>query len=118
VEVGKTEKHGSDLAFSLIEFLSLVRDEGSVHVSLESSWGLVGQLNGLLKEINWDSVTGIRGQEDSESRVGSLSDEEFHSLGELKEEAGHQMHVLEHNPLAFFVSHIKELVCNNILTLS
>jgi hypothetical protein len=28
------------------------------------------------------------------------------------------MHVLEHNPLAFFVSHIKELVCNNILTLS
>lgn len=118
VEVGKTEKHSSDLAFSLIEFLRLVRDEGSVHVSLESSWGLVGQFNGLLKEINWNSVTGIRGQEDSESRVGSLSDEGLHSLGELKEETGHQMHVLEHNPLAFFVSHIEELVSNNILTLS
>jgi len=28
------------------------------------------------------------------------------------------MHVLEHNPLTFFVSHIEELVGNNILTLS
>jgi hypothetical protein len=28
------------------------------------------------------------------------------------------MHVLEHNPLAFLVSHIEELVGNNILTLS
>jgi len=118
VEVSETEEHSSNLGLLLVEFLSLVGHESSVHVGLESSWGLVGQLDGLLKEINWNSNTGIRCQEDSESRVGSLSNENFHSLSEFEEETGHQMHVLEHNPLSFFVSHIEELVGNNILTLS
>jgi len=118
VEVSESEQHSSDLGLSFIELFSLVRDESSVHVSLESSWRLVGKLDRLLKEVNRDGVTGIRGQEDSESRVGSLSNEGLHSLSELKEESGHQVHVLEHNPLAFLVAHIEELVGNNILTLS
>jgi len=118
MEVSETEEHSSNLSLLLVEFLSLVGHESSVHVGLESSWGLVGQLDGLLEEINRDGVTGIRCQEDSESGVGSLSNELLHSLGKLKEETGHQMHVLKHNPLSFLVSHIEELVGNNILTLS
>jgi len=45
VEECKTEQDSSDLTFPLIELLRLVGDKGSVHVGLESSGRLVGQLN-------------------------------------------------------------------------
>lgn len=44
--------------------------------------------------------------------------ESIHTLGDLIEEIGHEMDVLEHDPLTIFVSHIEEIVSNNILSLS
>lgn len=75
VEVAETEENSSNLGLTFIEILFLVHSNSTFHVGFESSWGLVSQLDGPFEEVNWDSITGVRRQEESEGLVRAFNSE-------------------------------------------
>jgi len=105
MEVAEAEENSSDLGLTFIEILFLVHSNSTLHVSFESSWGLVSQLDGPFEEVNWDSSTGVRRQEESEGLVRAFNSERIEHFGDIIQESRDKMHVLEHNPLAFLVAH-------------
>jgi hypothetical protein len=106
VEIAETKEDGSDLGLTLIEFLLLVHGDSTLHVGFESCGRLVGELDGSLKQVDGNTVTGVRRQEESEVLVRSFNGKGVELLGDLVQESRHEMHVLQHDPLSFFVSHL------------
>jgi len=105
VEIAETEKDSPDFGFALIEFLLLVHSDSTLHVGLESCRRLVGELDGSLEQVDRNTVTGVRRQEESEVLVRSFNGKDVKLLGDLIQESRHEMHVLQHDPLSFLVSH-------------
>jgi hypothetical protein len=118
VEIAKSEQDSSNLLFLLIEFFLVEGRHGSLHVGLESRWRLVGQLNGSLKKTNGDGLDGIRRKEESELLVRTLHGVAVKDLFKSLQEVRHELNVLQEDPVTFFVSQLKLVEGNNILTIT
>lgn len=118
VEVAETEQDSPDLGITIIKLLLLVHSDSTLHVGLESCWGLVSKLDGSLKQVDGDILCWVRRQEKSEGLVRSFNGEGIELLKHLIQEIRHEMDVLKHNPLAFFVSHFEEVHGDDVLTLT
>jgi hypothetical protein len=118
VEVAKSEQDGFDFGLLLVNFLFGEEGEGTFHVGFESLWWLVSQLNASLEKTNWNGLRWIRGKVKTETWVGTFDGEGIKLLFQLSQEARHEMDVLKHNPVTFFVTDIEPLMRNNILTLT
>ena len=118
MEIAKTEKNGLDLGILIFDVLLGEEGEGTLHVGLETLRRLIGELNGSLKDTNGDFFAGIGGQVEAEVGMGALGGVDIQLLLEVLKETGHQMDVLEHNPVAFLVTNFELVEGNNILTLT
>jgi hypothetical protein len=118
MEITKTEEDCLDLGFHLFEIVLGEESQCSLHVCLEALRRLIGKLNGSLKDTNGDFLAGVSREIKSKIGVRALSGIDIQFLFKLFQEAGHEMDVLEHNPVAFLVADLKLVECDNILTLT
>lgn len=118
MEVAQGEEDGLDLDLLVLK-LSLVEEgESSLQVSLETCGRLVSELDRSLEQADRDLLGGIGSQEETELRIRAFVGVDSESLLELKEEVGHQMHVLKHNPVTFLVGSVEVVVSNDVLSLT
>mmetsp|Transcript_4517 Transcript_4517/g.13056 ORF Transcript_4517/g.13056 Transcript_4517/m.13056 type:complete len:563 (-) Transcript_4517:3771-5459(-) len=117
VEVAKREEDGLDLAVPVFEVLFAEEREGPSQVCQHALRRLVCQFDGSLEEADGDAIAGVRGQEDAELGVAVLYGEDVELLLELATPLGHQVDVLQHDPMAFFVAELQLLHGDDVLAL-
>ena len=118
MEIAETEEDGLDLGLHLFEIVLCEESECSLHVGFEALRRLICELNGSLKDTNGDFLAGVSREIESEVGVRALSGIDIQFLFKLLQEAGHEMDVLEHDPVAFLVTDLKLVESDDILTLT
>ena len=118
MEVAESEEDGLDLWIFVLNLFFGELSESSLDVLFDTLWWLIGELDRSLKETDWNGLVGIRGDEESETWVRSLSGESIKLLLKIKQEAWHEMNVLKHDPVTIFMTNIKFVHGNNILSLT
>ena len=118
MEVAETEENCLDLDIVVFELIFREESESSLHVLFESLWRLVSELNASLKKTNWDVLTWIRRKEESETWISLILSEQIKFLLKIFQEEWHEMNVLEHDPVSLFVTDLKLVHGNDILSLT
>mmetsp|Transcript_44591 Transcript_44591/g.129031 ORF Transcript_44591/g.129031 Transcript_44591/m.129031 type:complete len:240 (-) Transcript_44591:2839-3558(-) len=118
VEVHEREEDGLDLRILVLEVLLAEECKGPPEVCQHALGGLVRQLYGALENADGDAGRRIRGEDDPEAWVAVLHGEGIQLLLELDTPPGHQVDVLQHDPVALSMADVQLRHCHNILTLA
>mmetsp|Transcript_33278 Transcript_33278/g.71326 ORF Transcript_33278/g.71326 Transcript_33278/m.71326 type:complete len:451 (-) Transcript_33278:1539-2891(-) len=118
VEVAQGEEDGLDLRVAVLEVLFAEECERSPQVGQHPLGRLVGELNRALQDANGNTIARIGREENSKVGMAVLDCEDVQLLLELDAPLGHQVNVLEHDPMTFAVANVKLRHGNDVLALA
>mmetsp|Transcript_25510 Transcript_25510/g.75968 ORF Transcript_25510/g.75968 Transcript_25510/m.75968 type:complete len:302 (-) Transcript_25510:4520-5425(-) len=118
MEVAESEEDRLDLSVLVLKVLLAEESERATQVCEHSLRRLVGQLDGSLKDANRDAIVGVRREEHAEVRVAVLHGKHVKLLLELDAPLGHQVDVLQHDPMSIAMPNVELGHGHHVLSLT